>query len=80
MGISTLSWIKRGRDGEPGNPSALPTIGALLWPLGLKGAFDWRKVLCMVFILRSKTDDRWARWLCDTSRIGCSHLRVAFRC
>jgi len=25
MGISTLSWIERGRDGEPGSPSALPT-------------------------------------------------------
>jgi hypothetical protein len=24
MGISTLSWIERGRDGEPGSPSALP--------------------------------------------------------
>ena len=23
-GISTLSWIERGRDGEPGSPSALP--------------------------------------------------------
>ncbi len=25
MGISTLSWIERGRDGEPGSPIALPT-------------------------------------------------------
>jgi hypothetical protein len=24
MGISTLSWIEQGRDGEPGSPSALP--------------------------------------------------------
>jgi hypothetical protein len=23
-GISTLSWIERSRDGEPGGPSALP--------------------------------------------------------
>ena len=27
--ISTLSWIERGRDGEPGSPSALPLSVAL---------------------------------------------------